>query len=914
MGKQNFAQLAFNRGQLSPLALGRIDQESRVLWGCEVQKNWMPRVLGSCMFRPGTEYVVETLGNKKARYIPFVFSINDNALVEFTDNNFQVLLNDEKITRPSVSSSVTNGNFTDNINSWSDNDEVGAVSTYSTGGFLQLLGTGENKAIRRQQITVAPADRQKEHGLRVEVARGEVTIKIGLTEGSDSFFAETVIGRGIHSLSFVPDDSFWIELSSDLNYAVLVDSVNIEAGGIMTVPTTIAESDLDAIRYDRSGDIIYLSIRGQQQKKIERRSERSWSFVYYEPKDGPFLLQNISSTTIKSSALKGNVTLTSNKEIFKEKHVGALFKLISSGQTVTKDLSASDTFTDTIRVTGVGDNRKFFVVITGTWAGTITLQRSFDEGASWEDVETYTANTNPTASPSINDSLDNQIILYRIGFDTDDYTSGVAVVSLQYDLGSTTGIARVNTFTDSKNVDAEVLKDFGSTEPTVDWSEGVWSDFRGYPSAVAFHEGRLWFSGVARYNGSVSDNYESFDEDVEGDSGPIFRTIGSGSVDQVNWLLSTNVLVMGTFADEKVIRANSFGDILTPNNTSIRTLDNIGSSDMPPVKIGYEIIFASGSQLFGMSTGATSDGEFQAQTQELTLFSPEITQPYITRLGIQRRPDTRIHCVLEDGNVAILVYSPAEGTRSWMPFEPADGGKVEDVVIYRGSDTELEERVYYLVKRTIDGEEKRYLEKISFENECQGGLINKLVDSSKTYSLGTSQASFTGLDHLEGKTVLAWGGNADANGEGTGKYLGEYTVSGGSITLSTDQTDTNVVNTLVVGLKYNAQMKSMKLPYASQLGTPLNQRKRLYSLGFVLHNTITTNLKYGYSFDNLDSFPEYNEGENKGDDYLWSHYDSDMMEFDGEYTTDPRIHIQAESPYPCTILAITAGIKTNDKG
>ena len=193
-------------------------------------------------------------------------------------------------------------------------------------------------------------------------------------------------------------------------------------------------------------------------------------------------------------------------------------------------------------------------------------------------------------------------------------------------------------------------------------------------------------------------------------------------------------------------------------------------------------------------------------------------------------------------------------------------------------------------------------------------LINKLVDSSKTYSLGTSQASFTGLDHLEGKTVLAWGGNADANGEGTGKYLGEYTVSGGSITLSTDQTDTNVVNTLVVGLKYNAQMKSMKLPYASQLGTPLNQRKRLYSLGFVLHNTITTNLKYGYSFDNLDSFPEYNEGENKGDDYLWSHYDSDMMEFDGEYTTDPRIHIQAESPYPCTILAITAGIKTNDKG
>ena len=54
---------------------------------------------------------------------------------------------------------------------------------------------------------------------------------------------------------------------------------------------------------------------------------------------------------------------------------------------------------------------------------------------------------------------------------------------------------------------------------------------RGYPSSVTFHDGRLWWAGKDSIIGSVSDAYDSFDATVEGDSGPINRTLAKGPVD-----------------------------------------------------------------------------------------------------------------------------------------------------------------------------------------------------------------------------------------------------------------------------------------------------------------------------------------------------------------------------------------------
>lgn len=68
--------------------------------------------------------------------------------------------------------------------------------------------------------------------------------------------------------------------------------------------------------------------------------------------------------------------------------------------------------------------KKFNLSISGTWAGTITLQRSFDGGVTWLDISSYTANTQQIGEEA------EYPVHYRVGFKTGDYSSGTAVVRL----------------------------------------------------------------------------------------------------------------------------------------------------------------------------------------------------------------------------------------------------------------------------------------------------------------------------------------------------------------------------------------------------------------------------------------------------------------------------------------------------
>jgi hypothetical protein len=55
-------------------------------------------------------------------------------------------------------------------------------------------------------------------------------------------------------------------------------------------------------------------------------------------------------------------------------------------------VAAQNTFGSAIRVTGVGGSRIFNYAITGTWVGTVTLQRSLDSDTTgFTDVLTQTS-------------------------------------------------------------------------------------------------------------------------------------------------------------------------------------------------------------------------------------------------------------------------------------------------------------------------------------------------------------------------------------------------------------------------------------------------------------------------------------------------------------------------------------------
>lgn len=93
--------------------------------------------------------------------------------------------------------------------------------------------------------------------------------------------------------------------------------------------------------------------------------------------------------------------------------------------TISSAPPAGGTWTDTIMPRDSNSDGFANVSVYGaTWAGTVTLQRSHDAGATWKDVTTFTANEE-------NALEDHEAgVMYRIGIKDGEYTSGPVTVRL----------------------------------------------------------------------------------------------------------------------------------------------------------------------------------------------------------------------------------------------------------------------------------------------------------------------------------------------------------------------------------------------------------------------------------------------------------------------------------------------------
>lgn len=903
MGHQTPAFYALNRGEVSAQALGRVDIE-RLRLSAETQINWLPRTLGPMMLRPGTAYIAETYNSSACVGVPFIFGATDTAILEFTDSLLRVLVNETPITRVSVSTTVPA------FSAWAVAASTGA--TVSNAGTIDISGNLSGLASQvTGTLTVAVGDQAKEHALRIVIGYGPVTFRIGTASGLSDIFATTTLDDGTHSLAFTPGaGTVYVQFESSAYALRRVTSVAMEAAGIMTLPSPYTYAALASVDYETSGDTMFLAGGSVQQRRIERRGARSYSIVLYKATDGPFPASaGDDSILITPSALIGSVTLTANKAVFSANHVGALIRLFHVGQNTVRSLALANTYSDVIRIAGVSKSttaggvtsattdRDFVLTITGTWVGTLTLQRSLESATSgFTDYATYAANTGPT---TLKDSLDNVVAWYRIGFKAGAYTSGTAIVNLAYTGGGGSGIGRVITYTSPTQVLVEVLKPFVDTSAASDWRLQEWSLAAGFPSAVIIYEGRLWFAGISRIWGSVSDAYTSFDLDKTGDAGPINRSIGHGAIQNINWLLPLSRLMLGGDTSIVTARSNSFDEPLTPTVFILKDSLTLAASALRAVKIDTGGIFVSQSGRKAYETMFdVQKTDFSAN--DLTRLNPDIGLPGFLDIAVQREPDTRVHLVRGDGMVAVLLYDKADQVEAWWRVET--DGIVENVVVLPATQ---ESRVFYVVKRVINGVTKRYWEKCARIDECQGGTLNKQIDCHILYD-GAPTTTITGLDYLEGKSVVVWGDGAEIGLSLTAPGdPATYLVSGGQITIPT------AVSNAVIGLPYAASFKSAKLAYAAQEGTAINQVKRVDHLGFQFANTHALGVKYGPDFTTMDDLPRIENGVEVGVNEIRSSYDEQMIEFPGQYDTDSRVCLYAQSPRPCTILGITVAIKTN---
>jgi hypothetical protein len=635
------------------------------------------------------------------------------------------------------------------------------------------------KAVKR----VLVSDTGTEHSLAITVERGPVTLRVGSTNGDDDYISETALGTGYHNLAFTPSGNFWITLQSDAVVDRIVSSLSIGDSGTVEIASPWQSSDLNNVRYDQSADVVYVDCDGIRQQKIERRgSGRSWSVVDYAPNNGPFLPTASSSAKMMVSHFFGNTTLESDIPFFTPDHIGALIRIFHDGQSGQWRLGAAGAHTDPIKMTGISDTgtpdanseRRIVFSVSGVWAGRITFERSIDgEDIGFKPVPTSFTSPSDTGSftKTIDDQDDNLAVWYRAriadtGTGSNGYTSGVAVVDATYGGGGVTGIARITDYNSNTSVGIEVLSRFSDTGPSDNWQEGYWSDARRFPTAVSLHGGRLAHASGGSLFLSVSDDYENFDDTTEGDAGPIIRTLGSGPVDAIRYLISKLRMIIGTAGAELALTSSSLDEPVTPTNSNARAFSTQGSANLRAVHLDARAIMVqrSGQRVFmiGPSSQGATFGDYEGF--ELTLLVPDLLAAGVVSIAIQRQPDTRLHCVLADGRVAILTYEPNEEVICWTLWEGDTGtdAAVERVAVLPGAN---EDAVFYHVRRTIAlGNDVFTKVLLHFDGTDAATAITDV-------NAGGSAHSWTASGNAQIDTAQSKFGGSSGLFDGTGDYL-----------------------------------------------------------------------------------------------------------------------------------------------
>jgi len=892
---EHSGNLSFNAGAIGREAIARIDVP-KMRMAAEIQENLLPRVIGPMVFRPGTGYLFGTQDNLDACIIPFVFDVNTTARIELTDFSMRVIVNDVVVARPSVSTVVTNGDFETDLTGWTDQDEAGAVSVWVS-GYLELTGTGSNRAIRTQEVTVGGGDIGVEHALRVVINDGPVGFMVGSADQEDDYVADSLLKTGEHSLAFTPTGNFFITIYSDDRSRKLVSSCTIEAAGDMTLTTPWSAADMRLVRYHQSLDVIYCAKDAIQQRQIERRSVdigdmRSWSLALYTADDGPFRTPNFTATTITSSLTTGHPTLTASRHIWQEEHVGALWRLTHTGQTVTAIVGGDDQWSDPIRISGVHtdgpDPRTIDVTVSGVFVATITIQIAFGDPSGWSDSDhTYTA----PATDRFQDKLDNEIVYYRIGIVAGDYTSGSATVTLINAGGVTDGIVRIDDFISSTEVQGRVIKTIGSTEATSDWAEGEWSDYRGWPGAVVIDGGRLVWGWQDRVFMSVSDAYESYDDTVEGDAGPVIRTITNGSRDGILWLASAQRLLAGTAMNEPSMRSSALDEPITPTKFNARDASSRGCAPIQAVVVDGSVVFVQRGEdrafMLNWQAGATD-----YTSENICRANDDILSPGVTGMAVQRNPDTRIWFCLEDGTAAVFTFEPADEVTAWTPI--ITNGEIVDISVLPGTPEDI---VYWIVKRTVDGVDTYFHERMATLDQVTGGTLSRTMDSYVVYD-GAPTATVS-ISHLPHKSIVVWA-------DGT-PILNSLTTDGsGNATLD------NAVSTYVAGLAYQGRFQSAKNATGTALGIPLGYPQKLDHVALIMQDVTPQGISIGRNFDTMFRLPKKPAGPTIDADDIVSEYDYRGAPFDGGWSTDARVCVKIGSPHCGKFLAMAVSCQTGE--
>ena len=470
------------------------------------------------------------------------------------------------------------------------------------------------------------------------------------------------------------------------------------------------------------------------------------------------------------------------------------------------------------------------------------------------------------------------------------------------------GYAKVTGFTSATVVTVEIIKDTGSTSASTDWSLGAFSDTTGHPSCVSFFEQRLVFAATLSQPQTVffskSGDYENMDANIGGtvaDDDAIIYTIASNQVNAIRFMAASRTLIIGTAGGEFTVSGGGDNDAVTPTNILIKKQSNHGAANIDAVAVANATLFVQRAKrkIRELAYNFDVDGYI---APDLTILAEHVTTGGITEMAYQEEPLAIIWCVRDDGELVALTYQREQEVVAWHRHKfggtfgsgaSATGfGVCESVAVIPTEDSEYE--LYMIIKRTINGATKRYVEYLNtFDFDESDNTSFNFLDSQLSYS-GSAATTISGLSHLEGQSVAILADGATHPNK---------TVSSGSITL--DRSATKVK----VGLGYTSLLKTMRIDAGAQNGTSQAKTKRIYEVTARLYESV--GVEIGPDLSNMERVP-FRTSADPMDQGIPPFTGDKEVEFRGNYDTDGFMIVRQTQPLPLTILSLYPRLVTND--
>jgi hypothetical protein len=288
-------------------------------------------------------------------------------------------------------------------------------------------------------------------------------------------------------------------------------------------------------------------------------------------------------------------------------------------------------------------------------------------------------------------------------------------------------------------IDDNIAPDMGTTPPIYN------NDFVGagnYPGAVSYFEQRRCFAGTTLdpqkiwMTKSGTESTMAYSLPTQ-DTDRIEFRVAAREANTIRHIVPLTQLILLTAAAEwRVTSVNS--DALTPSSISVRPQSYVGASNVQPQIINNTLVYcaARGGHVRELGYSWQASGFV---TGDVSLRSAHLFDNYtISDMAYSKAPIPLLWFVSSSGDLLGLTYIPEQQVASWH-WHDTDGVFESCAAVAEGNDDVL----YVVVKRTINGVSKRYVERMASRHfdSIQDCFF---VDSGLTYNgVNTSSTTVT---------------------------------------------------------------------------------------------------------------------------------------------------------------------------